>query len=361
MSTPATVPIFDPQGTLRDVPYEQMMDAVKAGGTIGVRFQAPDQSVRYVPANRSRDAISAGGKILPIEQQDVQHPGFWASLGSDLGDMAKGLWHAAVDPLTDTHEDLVRKLHEEQAADAAPPTAEHMAHGTFYRNVATPAAQAIGVNVPGMEQSAAEGDVAGVYGHAAAPAAAAAITEGAVRGIPAIGNAVKEVLPSTERAGAAFQEVSKVAGNHTVAVTPGLSDALMQYQQLVDAGGSRSLAVSKLLNRLTSPTAAPLTYDEARLFQSNISRLSADEAQRLTPVMKRQVGQIAAELSKTVETTAANAGKLEEFQGAMKQYRQAKQIEAVKENVKDVAVSTLKKAVPAAGAYYGVKKLLDLQ
>lgn len=64
-----TVPIFDPQGTLRDVPFENMHDAIAAGGKPALRFQAPDQSVRYVPADKSQDAVKAGGKILPIQQQ----------------------------------------------------------------------------------------------------------------------------------------------------------------------------------------------------------------------------------------------------------------------------------------------------
>lgn len=212
MSTPATVPIFDPQGVLRDVPQAQMLDAVRAGGTVGVKFQAPDQSIRYVPANRTQDAVKAGGKIMPIEQQDVQHPGFWANLGSDLGGMAKGLWHAAVDPLTDTHEDLVRKLHEEQASEAALENSpEHQAHGAFYRNVTTPAAQAIGVNVPGMEESAAQGDVAGVAGHAAAVPVAMAATEGAMRGVPAVSAAVKEAAPIVKPAAEFGAKVADVA------------------------------------------------------------------------------------------------------------------------------------------------------
>lgn len=135
-----------------------------------------------------------------------------------------------------------------------------------------------------------------------------------------------KALPSVERAGEAFKEVSAAAGSHTVPVTNALSDALMQYHQLVETGGSRSLAVSKLLNRLTIPEKGPLTYDEARLFASNISRLSADEAQRLTPVMKRAVGQIAGSLGDAISATAESAGKLEQYQAAMKEYAQAKNL-----------------------------------
>jgi len=38
----APVAIFDPEGTLREVPYEQMTDAVKAGGVPAVQMKGPD-------------------------------------------------------------------------------------------------------------------------------------------------------------------------------------------------------------------------------------------------------------------------------------------------------------------------------
>lgn len=136
-----------------------------------------------------------------------------------------------------------------------------------------------------------------------------------------------EVLPSAERAGQAFKKVSATVGKHTVPITDGLSNALMNYQGLVDTGGSRSLAVSKLLSRITSPDAAPLTYDEARQFYSNISRLSANESMRLTPQMKRAVGMIAQEFNGAISQTADDAGKLGQFQGAMKEYASAKNLE----------------------------------
>jgi len=175
----STVPIFAPDGSIGDIPSEQLASAVKGGAKPGIHITAPDGSPGVVPADRLQDAVKAGARIIPIEDQPVQHPGFWASMGADLGGMAKGLWHGATDPLTDTHEDLVRKLHEEQASDAAANNSpERKAHGSLYRNVTVPLAEVVGVNVPGMEQSAAEGDVAGVYGHAAAPIAAAAVAKG---------------------------------------------------------------------------------------------------------------------------------------------------------------------------------------
>lgn len=190
-----------------------------------------------------------------------------------------------------------------------------------------------------------------------------ALTALGAAGIAKVPGAVGQIadrIPSAERAGEAFQAVSKVVGKHTVAVTPGLSDSLMQYQQLVDAGGSRSLAVSKLMNRLTSPNAAPLTYEEARLFQSNISRLSADEFQRLTPVMQRQVGQISSELNKAVQTTAADAGQLDKFQGAMQEYAAAKSLQAKMDVLKKYGMKAAAYAARGGLAAAGAKAVYDM-
>lgn len=167
------------------------------------------------------------------------------------------------------------------------------------------------------------------------------------------------LFPSLTRAGQAFQEVSAVAGRHTVPVTNGLSEALSNYQKLVDAGGSRSLAVSKLLNRLTDPSKPPMTYDEARLFYSNISRLSADESQRLTPVMKRAVGQIAGAFNSSIADTAEAAGQLDKFQGAMSEYRKAMTARDVAQQAKEIATKAAVSGAIGAGGYYGFRKLME--
>lgn len=202
----------------------------------------------------------------------------------------------------------------------------------------------------------------GAAGDASALTAIASLPK-AIEKAPEIGNLKASLLdkfPSVDRAGEKFQSVSKVAGAHTVNVTPSLSDALFKYQELVDTGGSRSLAVSKLLNRLTNPDKGPLTYDEARLFQSNISRLSADETQRLTPVMKRQVGQIASELNGAVENTAAGAGKLSDFRAAMEEYSKAKTNEARAAALKKWAIKAGAAATLGAAGVSGVKLLNEL-
>jgi hypothetical protein len=167
------IPVFDPQGTLRDIPSDQLPAAVKAGGMPAVRFMAPDKSIRYVPANQTQDAYKAGGTILPLEDQDVQHPGFWATLVDDVQGAAKGMYHslADYDPLSDPNlsDSAKNQIVARQQSDAAAKVAARTKqYGPVYANVSAPANEMLGVNVEGMEKSAAQGDQGGVVGHAAA-------------------------------------------------------------------------------------------------------------------------------------------------------------------------------------------------
>lgn len=170
---------------------------------------------------------------------------------------------------------------------------------------------------------------------------------------------LRGLLPSTANAGEKFQQVMSVAKNNPVNTSNDLSAALSNYQKLVDAGGSRSMSVSKLLNRLTDPSKGPLTYEEARNFSHNISRLSADEAGRLTPVMKRAVGQVASALGDTVQATADAAGQGQNYSGAMGEYAKAKRLEDIWDKVKDTGVDAAMRYLPWAGIYFGGKKLLQ--
>lgn len=177
MADPATAAVFDPQGVLRDVPQSMLADAVKAGGMPAVRFQAPDKSIRYVPANRTQEAQAAGGKILPFEQQDVKHPGFWSTLYGDAKGIAGGVastLSAASSAMAGNPGPMAA-----QSADTAQKVLDNMQHrrdegrSLAYRTVA-PVGDVIGVNTRGMEDAADQGDRAAIMAHATAAAAPAA-------------------------------------------------------------------------------------------------------------------------------------------------------------------------------------------
>jgi hypothetical protein len=184
-----TVTIFDPQGNKGEVPYANLAAAVKAGGKLAVTVKAPDGTLGEIPADRLPDAAKAGASVVPFKDQENQHPGFWHSLWSDVSGMAQGLTHLNdYDPMTDpklSQEEKMTQVNKD-FADAQEEVKQRTAqYGPTYANVTAPAAGMLGVNVPGMEQSAKEGDTAGVMGHTAAVPAVMAATEGLSEAIPA--------------------------------------------------------------------------------------------------------------------------------------------------------------------------------
>jgi hypothetical protein len=74
----STSPMFAPDGTVRQVPAEQMSDALNAGGKRAVRMTDPSGTLRYVPEDQVNAATQAGGKLY----QDPNAP------PNTLGDMA---------------------------------------------------------------------------------------------------------------------------------------------------------------------------------------------------------------------------------------------------------------------------------
>lgn len=192
----------------------------------------------------------------------------------------------------------------------------------------------------GFQQGAAEGanamgKQAAIYGG----------TEGAGEALAA----GAKMLPNTTRAGQKFQQVMGVAKDQPVDISkPG--DVALRIHELADRGSTMPRVVSKFLRRITDPNQAPLTYGEARDFASNISRLSADEYNRLTPVIQREVGNLRVALNDAVAKAAAAAGKGEDYLSAMKEYAQAAKLR----DIKDEIVQGARRAAPYAAGASGV-------
>jgi hypothetical protein len=134
----------------------------------------------------------------------------------------------------------------------------------------------------------------------------------------------------------------------------------LRIQELADRGASMPMAVRKFLLRVTDPQKTVPNYEEMRDFASNISRLSADEMGRLTPVVGREVANLRVTLNKAIANTAAQAGKGKEYAEAMSDYARAMKIRGVF----DAALEGAKRGAPyvtAAGlGTYFTKKLADL-
>ncbi len=154
-----------------------------------------------------------------------------------------------------------------------------------------------------------------------------------------------DAVPTAAKAGAKFQEVMGAAKDLPVD-TELAGQAALRVHQLSERGASMPMAVRKFLLRVTDPEKADMTYAEARDFASNLSRLSSQEYQRLTPVVGREVANLSATLNKAIGQTAAKAGKGQLY------------------GVFDAVVAGAKKSAPWAGAvgvgtYLG-KQLADI-
>jgi hypothetical protein len=200
------------------VPQDQLSAAVKSGGMPAVKFTAPDKSIRFVPANRYQEAAAAGGIVMPLQDQEIKHPGFWSALYNDAKGLMSGsaktglhLEEAALGDATDLSQDL-----SQQGAQIKQnwQTRTAKGEGLPYK-VGAAANEALGVNVKGEEESAAQGDLAGVAGHAAAVPAAMAVSAGAARVAPM----VVDAAPSVART-----------------VTPGLKIVASRAPEVVGAG-----------------------------------------------------------------------------------------------------------------------------
>lgn len=135
-----------------------------------------------------------------------------------------------------------------------------------------------------------------------------------------------KMVPTTARAGRTFQTVMSAAKDVPVNVT-GPGNAALEIQQLGTRGGTTPRAVTQFVRRITDPAQQPMNYQEGRDWASNISRLSADEYNRLTPVIKKAMGDFRTELNGALGEAAGTVGQGEAYANAMKEYARAKQLQ----------------------------------
>jgi len=166
-------------------------------------------------------------------------------------------------------------------------------------------------------------------------------------GAVAAAKASGKLFGNVERAGQLFNEVKSAAGGSPVEITDAMSQAAMRAKELSDAGAKGlPRVISKFVARVTDPEKAPIAWDEARDFYSNVSRLSANEYQSMNPQMAAQVGKFAGAFDDALRATAAAAGKGDEYSQAMQLYRTSKVWQRFGSNL----WQGFKKALPYAGA-----------
>jgi hypothetical protein len=178
----------------------------------------------------------------------------------------------------------------------------------------------------------------------------------ATAALPLAGKAARAAIPSKARAGANFEQVMGAAQDIPID-TAKVGNAALRIYQLSERGGTMPKVVRDFVKRATDPAKGDITYKEARDFYHNISRLSADEYNRLSPVMKSHINKLRGALNESLEGAAKQGGKLPEYRGAMREYRQASQLSDFADKTWE---TTRDKALPYGAAYYALQKLSEL-
>lgn len=226
------------------------------------------------------------------------------------------------------------------------------------KGVAALPAQA--AQVPGAVRDInASPDPLGQYAQAAQDTA----SQGAGQALTALGTAgiakaipeIKGAIPSRVRAGAALQDVKAAAGSVPLDVSKVGNSALDLWTQS-DRGATLPKAVRQLVNRLAKPGSDPITYEEAKDFQSNISQLSANEKMSLKPNTVRLLGQLNADLKSSLADAADTVGKGQKFADAMREYHQAMKLKGFT----DEAISQGWKMALRGAGIYGAAKIFGL-
>ena len=159
----------------------------------------------------------------------------------------------------------------------------------------------------------------------------------------------KLLQQASERAGTAPVELS--------ARTNELIDDLVQQSKL---GGKPIKVISDLLERVGPSTKdaaqanpGPLTYNEARILQSNMSQLSAEEHMGLKGTQKGLLKQLAGSFSQDVQNAADKAGVGAEHAGGMREYALASSRNRVLAKIGKAGVAATGAAGLGAAGYEG--------
>lgn len=218
------------------------------------------------------------------------------------------------------------------------------------KTMSTPATDAlVGGAIPGGAGTETMGAADAISNSPVAQGAKAAVQALRDRVISPISSALR--LPSTESAGAKFQQVMDAARD--VPIDTSTAQTAVQRAQELRAAGSTMPKVMNDFSKTTQPiqvgdaqvTPPPLTYEQGRDFASNAGALSTRETTAMNSKMQRQVTQFSMALKDANRQAATQVGMGELYDQAMKEYRQAKTLEDAAEVLKKYGV----KAAAAAG------------
>lgn len=151
-------------------------------------------------------------------------------------------------------------------------------------------------------------------------------------------------VPTRAKAGALFNTVADAANNQPVSLTRSQPQLQRMAELAERGGGSLPAPINQLLNR--SQRISPLTYPEARDFQSGLANMSRADADMSGP-MGGQFKQLRGSLFSDVGDAAESVGQREAYEKAMKDYARASAI-------RNGVTKAVKYAIPAAAGTAGI-------
>jgi hypothetical protein len=151
------------------------------------------------------------------------------------------------------------------------------------------------------------------------------------------------------KAGALIEEVTAKAGDMAVDVTK-VGNQALRIEQLAERGGVKPKVVRDFLKRITDPEKGPLTFNEARDFYNNASRLTRSEAGRLTAPLRRELVQFTRHMHNSLLDAAEAAGKGEQYSRGIKNYASAAKWARRFKKVKPIAQKAALGALTTGGA-----------
>lgn len=176
---------------------------------------------------------------------------------------------------------------------------------------------------------------------------AGGISGGLAKGIPAL----TDLIPSRARAGSAFESLNANLSNHPVPLSSATLEPLQRIAEIGERSSNLPSPVMKFLQR--TQATEPMTFPEARDYQGGLSDLSSMDIQSMPKRVKGALAQLNKGLYEDIHDAAARMGRGEDFDAAMKEYRQAS-------GLKNTAKVAGKLALKGAGMYGGYTALKDL-
>lgn len=303
-----TIPMIDPRtGSIGDIPVEGVAQAVRDGLKVGKEVTTADGQKGVIPFDQFgafmqehgpqptservpdaldifKGAIDRMGTVTPEDR--IGH----GALVNALQTFGAGGYKGIIGPIVHPY-DTIKSM----VQGAAIPTGQQL-DAMRQQNANTPMSQII----PDALGQAAGASILGM-------------------GAENLG----DLIPQKARAIANFQNLKSQLANQPINLKASI-DPLLEMQAEADAGATMPQAASKLLNRATDPSAAPINYPEARRFVSNVSRLSSAEGANMTPTMGRLAGILRDSLHSDIAQAAVQSGlKAEDYMGPVNEYRRA--------------------------------------